>query len=193
MTTETVITIRTERTPNPNSLKYNVGKVLIPGGSANFPTAESAGRSPLAKRMYSVAGVTGVFIGSDFITITKEEGLEWSAINAGLGPQLEQFFEGAEPVLDAVQHAPHVKEIGSETADPELVKNIKQVLDEKVRPAVMQDGGDITYRGIENGIVYLEMQGSCSGCPSSSATLKSGIENMLKHYFPDAIQEVRAI
>lgn len=193
MTTETVITIRTERTPNPNSLKYNVGKVLIPGGSANFPTPESAGRSPLAKRMYSVKGVTGVFIGSDFITITKEEGIDWPTINAGLGPQLEQFFEGAEPVLDAVQHATHVKEIGSETADPEFVKNIKQVLDEKVRPAVAQDGGDITYRGFENGIVYLEMQGSCSGCPSSSATLKSGIENMLKHYFPDQVQEVRAI
>lgn len=191
--TETVITIRTERTPNPNSLKYNVGKVLIPGGSANFPTKDSAARSPLAKRMYSVDGVTGVFIGSDFITITKAEELEWSTINAGLGPQLEQFFEGAEPVLEATHHATHVKEIGSETADPELVKNIKQVLDEKVRPAVMQDGGDITYRGIENGIVYLEMQGSCSGCPSSSATLKSGIENMLKHYFPNDIHEVRAI
>ena len=191
--TETVITIRTERTPNPNSLKYNVGKVLIPGGSANFPTKDSATRSPLAKRMYSVDGVTGVFIGSDFITITKAEEVEWSAINAGLGPQLEEFFEGAEPVLEATHHSTHIKEIGSETADPELVKNIKQVLDEKVRPAVMQDGGDITYRGIENGIVYLEMQGSCSGCPSSSATLKSGIENMLKHYFPNDIQEVRAI
>lgn len=187
------MTIRTERTPNPNSLKYNVGKVLIPGGSANFPTVDSAARSPLARRMYSVAGVTGVFIGSDFITITKTEDLDWPAINAGLAPQLEAFFEGAESVLDTVEHATHIKEIGSDTADPEVVTNIKQVLDEKVRPAVAQDGGDITYRGFENGIVYLEMQGSCSGCPSSAATLKNGIENMLKHYFPTQVQEVRAI
>lgn len=188
---EAVMTVRTERTPNPNSLKYNLGKTLIPGGSANFPTAESAGRSPLASRLFGVEGVVGVFIGPDFITITKQEELAWGDINGGVAPALEAFFDSGEPVLKGVKVAED-KEIGAETADPEMVSKIKQLLDEKVRPAVAQDGGDITYRGFENGIVYLEMQGSCSGCPSSSATLKLGIENMLKQALPE-VEEVRAI
>ena len=190
---ETVITIRTEKTPNPNSMKYHVGKLLIPGGSANFPTAASAARSPLARRLFTVPEVAAVFIGADFITVTKVEDAAWATVNAGLAPQLEGFFESAEPVLEAVAHAPGVVEIGAEVNDPAFIKQLKQVLDEKVRPAVAQDGGDITFRGFDNGIVYLEMQGSCSGCPSSSATLKGGIENMLKHYFPDQVTEVKAI
>lgn len=192
MSTENVMTVRTERTPNPNSLKYNLGKVLLPGASANFPTSASAGRSPLAERLFSVPGVVSVFIGSDFITITKDEAKSWGDINGGIAPALEGFFESGEPVLKGAKTAETVAEIGASTADPELVARIKQLLDEKVKPAVAQDGGDITYRGFENGIVYLEMQGSCSGCPSSSATLKSGIETMLRHYCPE-VAEVRAI
>lgn len=189
--TEQVLTVRTERTPNPNSLKYNLGRVLLPGSSANFPTAESAQRSPLAQRLFAVAGICGVFVGPEFITLTKADDVEWNTVNMGVAPALEAFFESGEPVLQG--KAPVAdKEIGAETADPAVVEQIKQLLDEKIRPAVAQDGGDITYRGFENGIVYLEMQGACSGCPSSTATLKMGIESMLRQHIPE-IEEVRAI
>tara|TARA_R110000868_G_C10967898_1_gene769302 strand:+ start:2626 stop:3201 length:576 start_codon:yes stop_codon:yes gene_type:complete len=182
---EAVMTIRTERTPNPNSLKYNLGRVLIPGGSANFPTVESCEtRSPLAKRLFVVKGVSGVYIGSDFVTITKDEDANWQDINAELAPALEEFFESGDSALTGSAPAEE-QEIGAETADPELVARIKQLIEEKVRPAVAQDGGDICYRGFENGIVYLEMKGACSGCPSSSITLKQGVEGMLTHYCPE--------
>lgn len=190
---EDILTIRTERTPNPNSLKYQVGKLLIPGGSANFPTAESAAaRSPLARRIFTVPGVLGVFIGSDFFTITREEGVSWGDINAQLAPALEAFFESGEGVLQG--KAPADKPMVGDTAtSPELVAQIQHLLDEKIRPAVAQDGGDIIYRGFENGTVFLEMHGACSGCPSSTATLKAGIETMLRQYLPDVIQDVQAI
>jgi len=191
MTDET-LTIRTEATPNPNSLKYVVGKLLIPGGSANFPTAETAHRSPLAQALFAVDGVEGVFIGSDFFTISRTEGLSWEELNTGLAPALEQFFESGQPVLTGKAPAPD-KEIGAETADPELVGKIKELIDTQVRPAVAQDGGDIIYRGYEEGIVYLEMHGACSGCPSSTVTLHSGIETLLKHNLPEAVQEVRTV
>lgn len=188
-----VLTIRTEATPNPNSLKYNVGRLLIPGGSANFPTAESAAsRSPLARRMFALDGVEGVFIGSDFFTVTRREGVTWGDINALLAPALEAFFDAGEPVLTgkAPADAPMLGDVG---ADPALVERIKQLLDEKVRPAVMQDGGDIVYRGYENGVVFLEMHGACSNCPSSTATLKVGIETMLRQELPEAVREVQAV
>lgn len=187
-----VLTVRTERTPNPNSLKYHIGRVLIPGGSASFPTPETAQRSPLATRLFEVEGVIGVFIGSDFITITRDdESRAWQDVNAGVAPALEAFFEAGEQVLTA-QAPKEVQEIGADTVDPALAERIKELLDEKVRPAVAQDGGDIVYRGFEEGVVYLEMRGSCSGCPSSTMTLKQGIETMLKHYCPE-VGEVRAI
>lgn len=190
---EDILTIRTERTPNPNSLKYKVGKMLIPGGSANFPTAESAAvRSPMARRVFGVKGVLGVFIGSDFFTVTREEGVAWGDINAELAPALEAFFESGEPVLQG--KAPADKPmLGDVSTSPELVARINQLLDEKIRPAVAQDGGDIIYRGFENGIVYLEMHGACSSCPSSTATLKAGVETMLRQHLPDVVQEVQAI
>ena len=188
---DNVLTVRTERTPNPNSLKYNLGRVLLPGSSANFPTAESAGRSPLAERMFKVAGVEGVFIGSDFITLTKAEDSTWQDVNVGVAPALEEFFESGENVL----HSTAVAEdqlIGAETADPAILEKLQKLVDERVRPTVAQDGGDITFRGFENGVVFLEMKGACSGCPSSTITLKSGVENLLKHYVPEVL-EVRAI
>lgn len=198
MSEEQVLTVRTERTPNPNSLKYHLGMTLIPGGNANFPTAETAQRSPLATRLFAVEGVAGVFIGSDFVTITRsgaegeEGGISWTDINAGIAPALEAFLESGEPVLQGKAPAP-TKEIGEGEEDPEIIAQIKTLLDERVRPAVAQDGGDIIYRGYQKGIVYLEMHGACSGCPSSTLTLKSGIENMLKHQLPDAVKEVQAI
>lgn len=191
--TEDVMTIRTERTPNPNSLKYKLGKLILPGGSANFPTAESADRSPMAKRLFAVSGVNGVFIGSDFFTITKGEEFLWPAINEGIAPALEEFFESGDPVLKGAPVAPKLENIGDGDAAPETIEKIKQLIDEQVRPAVAQDGGDIVYRGYDSGIVYLEMHGACSGCPSSSVTLKQGIETMLMHHLPDEVKEVRAI
>lgn len=191
--TDDVLTIRTERTPNPNSLKYQVGRLLIPGGSANFPTAESAGeRSPLANRIFKVPGVKGVFIGSDFFTINREEGKAWQDINAELAPALEAFFESGDAVLTAKQ-APDLPMIEGADADPELAEKIQQLLDDKIRPAVAQDGGDLVYRGFKDGTVYLEMHGSCASCPSSTATLKIGVETMLKQYLPEKVFAVEAI
>lgn len=190
---EDVLTIRTEKTPNPNSLKYVVGKVLIPGGSANFPTAESAAeRSPLARRIFGVPGVTGVFIGSDFFTVSRQEGVAWSDINAQLAPALEAFFESGEAVLTA-KALPERPMLGDGGTDPALAAEIQRLLDEKIRPAVAQDGGDIIYRGFQNGTVYLEMHGACSSCPSSTATLKVGVETMLRQYLPDQVQSVEAV
>lgn len=190
---EDILTIRTERTPNPNSLKYKVGKLLIPGGSANFPTKESAEtRSPMARRIFAIPGVLGVFIGSDFFTVTREEGIAWGDINTELAPALEQFFESGDPVLQGKAPAdkPMLGDVGT---SPELVARINELLDEKVRPAVAQDGGDIIYRGFENGTVFLEMHGACSSCPSSTATLKAGVETMLRQYLPNEVHEVQAI
>ena len=187
------MTIRTERTPNPQSLKYNVGRLLIPGGSANFPTPESAEtRSPLARRLYRAKGVVGVFIGADFFTITRQEGLAWEEINQALIPVLEEFFASGDPVLQGAKPA-DVPLLGDISTDPALLAQIQELLDSKVRPAVAQDGGDIVFRGYENGVVFLEMHGACSSCPSSTATLKAGVETMLRQHLPEAVREVQAI
>lgn len=190
---EEVLTIRTEKTPNPNSLKYLVGKVLLPGASANFPSPESATeRSPLATRIFTVPGVTGVFIGSDFFTVSRQEGTSWGEINEHLAPALEAFFESGDPVLTA-KAEPLRPMLGDAGTDPALIEKIQHLLDTEVRPAVMQDGGDIIYRGFSAGVVYLEMHGACASCPSSTATLKAGVETMLRHHLPDHITEVQAV
>jgi Fe-S cluster biogenesis protein NfuA len=184
--------IQTEATPNPATLKFLPGReVLGEGHVADFPNAEAAGRSPLALRLFAVDGVTGVFFGSDFITVTKAGG-EWQHLKpALLGAIMEHFTAGA-PVLygamgaEASAHAEH------EGDDAEIVREIKEVLDTRIRPAVAQDGGDITFQGFEDGVVYLNMQGSCAGCPSSTVTLKRGVESTLKHYVPE-VTEVRAV
>lgn len=186
-----ILTVRTERTPNPNSLKYNLGRILLPGGSANFPTKESAERSPLAKRLFLVEGVVSVFLGSDFITLTKGAEVLWEDINASVAPCLEDFFESGDAVLNGEDP---VKEqlIGAESEDPKVLEKLSDIIDERVRPAVAQDGGDIVFRGFLEGVVFLEMKGACSGCPSATITLKEGVENMLKHYLPE-VKEVRAL
>ncbi len=188
--------IETKSTPNPNSLKYLLGITLIPGGSANFPTPESAaGRSPLASRLFAVEDVTGVFIGSDFFTITRREGATWQGINSGLEVALEQFFESGDSVLTARSEAskPLPPTVGDDGTDPALVAKIEELLDTKIRPAVAQDGGDIVYRGFSNGTVYLELHGACSTCPSSTATLKAGVETMLRSHLPDDVVNVEAL
>jgi len=182
--------IQTETTPNPATLKFIPGRVVLADGSEDFRSADEAGRSPLAEKLFAIEGVTGVFFGHDFVTITKS-GAEWPHLKpAILGVIMEHFMSGA-PVMGAHQDA--AQEAGEEFFDPadaQTVATIKELLDTRVRPAVANDGGDITFKGFRDGIVYLTMKGACSGCPSSTATLRHGIQNLLRHFLPD-VQEVR--
>ncbi|GAB4186379.1 MAG: NifU family protein [Thalassobaculales bacterium] len=179
--------IQTEQTPNPATLKFIPGKVVLEQGSADFPSPESAARSPLAERLFQVDGVAAVFLGSDFVTVTKHPDREWYLMKpAVLGVIMEHFTAGRPTLLAGDAAAEAAEE------DDEVVRTIKELLDTRVRPAVAQDGGDIVFHGFEEGVVYLHMQGSCAGCPSSTATLKMGIENMLRHYVPEVL-EVRAV
>lgn len=182
--------IQTETTPNPATLKFLPGQQVLDTGTADFPSAESAGTSPLAARIFATGDVTGVFFGTDFITVTKAEAAQWDHIKpAILGAIMEHYQSGA-PALEGAQtgsgHAEHSGE------DAEIVTQIKELLDTRVRPAVAQDGGDITFHGFERGVVYLHMQGACAGCPSSTLTLKMGIENLLRHFIPE-VTEVRPV
>ncbi len=183
--------IQTESTPNPATLKFLPGQTVLDIGTADFPSVEAAATSPLAARIFGVAGVTGVFFGTDFVTVTKADDTDWSHIKpAILGAIMEHYQSGAA-IMDgearaAGGHAEHTGE------DSEIVAQIKELLDTRVRPAVAQDGGDITFHGFDRGIVYLHMQGACAGCPSSTLTLKMGIENLLRHYIPE-VTEVRPV
>ncbi len=179
--------IQTEPTPNPATLKFLPGRAVMESGTANFTAAAEAGRSPLAERLFGLEGVTGVFLGADFITVSKDPGLDWLQLKPTVLGAIMEHFTAGQPVV--LSDAP-VAEGGED--DDELVTQIKELLETRVRPAVAQDGGDIIFQRYEDGVVYLHMQGSCSGCPSSTATLKAGIENMLRHYVPE-VQEVRAI
>ncbi|MEZ5684968.1 MAG: NifU family protein [Paracoccaceae bacterium] len=183
--------IQTETTPNPATLKFLPGQTVLEAGTADFPSAEAAAKSPLAARIFAVPGVTGVFFGADFVTVTKAAATEWDhAKPAILGAIMEHFQSGA-PVLEGEAPASggHASHDGPDAA---IVAQIKELLDTRVRPAVAQDGGDITFHGFERGVVYLHMQGACAGCPSSTLTLKMGIENLLRHYIPE-VTEVRAV
>ncbi len=180
--------IQTEATPNPATLKFLPGRIVMPAGTADFPSVESTQRSPLAQSLFGITGVTGVFFGSDFVTVTKDGEQDWHVMKpAVLGAIMEHFTAG-KPIM--IEGAPAAASVDGE--DDDIVVQIKELLDTRVRPAVAQDGGDIVFHSFQEGIVYLHMQGSCSGCPSSSATLKSGIENMLRHYIPEVV-EVRAV
>jgi len=183
--------IQTESTPNPATLKFLPGQTVLEAGTADFPSAEAAEKSPLAKRIFAVNGVTGVFFGNDFVTVTKQDGIDWDHIKpAILGAVMEHYQSGA-PVMDgASDSASGHAEFSGE--DAEIVTQIKELLDSRVRPAVAQDGGDITFHGFDRGVVYLHMQGACAGCPSSTLTLKMGIENLLRHYIPEVV-EVRPV
>jgi Fe-S cluster biogenesis protein NfuA len=182
--------IQTEATPNPATLKFLPGRIVMPAGTADFPNADSAGRSPLAQALFAVDGVSGVFFGSDFVTVTKGGDQEWHVMKpAVLGAIMEHFTAGKPIMLEGATPAAGA---GAEGEDSDIVAQIKELLDTRVRPAVAQDGGDIVFHSFDEGVVYLHMQGSCSGCPSSTATLKSGIENMLRHYVPEVV-EVRAV
>jgi Fe-S cluster biogenesis protein NfuA len=186
--------IQTESTPNPATLKFLPGKVVLSSGTADFRDATAArAASPLAGRLFDIPGVTGVFFGFDFITVTKSDP-EWQHLKpAILGTIMEHFMSGAPVMADAGASADGDDESEFyDSADSEIVSTIKELLDTRVRPAVAQDGGDITFRGYENGTVFLNMKGACSGCPSSTATLKHGIQNLLRHFVPE-VQQVEQV
>lgn len=181
--------IQTEETPNPATLKFLPGRQVMESGTAEFKAEDEAGRSPLAQALFQVDGVTGVFLGYDFISVSKRDGKEWYLMKPGvLGVIMEHFVAGRPTIVDEAGSAAVTEAVGE---DSEIVSQIKELLDTRVRPAVAMDGGDITFQGFEDGVVTLQMQGACSGCPSSTATLKMGIENMLRHYIPE-VREVRA-
>ncbi|MEM1272994.1 MAG: NifU family protein [Pseudomonadota bacterium] len=183
--------IQTESTPNPATLKFLPGQAVLDAGTADFPSQEAAANSPLAARLFAVDGVTGVFFGTDFVTVTKEDGNDWDHLRpALLGAIMEHFQSGAPVISDGAEAASGHAEHDGE--DAEVVGQIKELLDTRVRPAVAQDGGDITFHGFDRGVVYLHMQGACAGCPSSTLTLKMGIENLLRHYIPEVL-EVRPV
>ena len=183
--------IQTESTPNPATLKFLPGQTVLEMGTADFPSAETADKSPLATRVFAVDGVTGVFFGTDFVTVTKDDAVDWDHIKPSVLGGIMEHFQSGQPVLagEAAAASGHAEHTGE---DGEIVDQIKELLDTRVRPAVAQDGGDIVFHGFDRGIVYLHMQGACAGCPSSTLTLKMGIENLLRHYIPEVL-EVRPV
>jgi Fe-S cluster biogenesis protein NfuA len=183
--------IETEQTPNPATLKFLPGRAVMASGTADFTDSAKAERSPLAARLFQVEGVTGVFLGSDFVTVTKAEGKTWQVMKPAVLGVIMEHFAANRPVMVAEGPAESVTAAAAGDED-EITSQIRELIETRVRPAVAQDGGDIVFQGFEDGIVYLHMQGSCAGCPSSTATLKMGIENMLKHYVPEVV-EVRQI
>lgn len=178
--------IETEATPNPATLKFLPGQdVMGTRGTADFISPDGAARSPLAERLFGLEGVARVFLGADFVTVTKTEAIDWQALKPQvLGAVMEHYMAGRPVVLEAEGEAALED---SDPADAEIVAQIKELLDTRVRPAVAGDGGDIVFRGFRDGIVRLHLQGACSGCPSSRATLKHGVENMLRHYVPEVV------
>ena len=182
--------IQTEQTPNPASLKFLPGRVVLDSGTANFPAPETAERSPLARRLFELDGVTGVFLGHDFVTVTKAGEADWYALKPSILGVIMDVYTRGEQVMEA--DAAATPDSTASDEDDEIVGQIKELIDTRVRPAVAQDGGDIVFEGFRDGIVYLHMHGACSGCPSSTATLRAGIENMLRHYIPE-VSEVRSV
>ena len=182
--------IQTESTPNPATLKFLPGQTVLETGTADFPSSDTADASPLARRIFAVEGVEGVFLGNDFVTVTKGEATEWDHIKPAILGAVMEHYQSGQPAIEGEQAASGHAEHSGE--DAEIVGQIKELLDTRVRPAVAQDGGDITFHGFDRGIVYLHMQGACAGCPSSTLTLKMGIENLLRHYIPEVV-EVRPV
>ena len=182
--------IQTEATPNPATMKFLPGRAVLESGTLDMPTREAAAQSPLAERLFDIPNVAGVFFGSDFISVTKTDG-EWQQLKpAILGAIMEHFMSGA-PILAAEAQAAAEDEFFDE-GDAETVATIKDLIETRVRPAVAGDGGDITFKGYKEGVVYLTMKGACAGCPSSTATLQHGIQNLLQHFVPD-VTEVRPV
>ncbi|GFM29906.1 NifU family protein [Novosphingobium sp. PY1] len=189
--------IETETTPNPATLKFLPGRQVMTGGTREFTSPEDAGASPLAEALFDLGDVTGVFFGQEFISVTAAPGVEWPGLKPQVVSILLDHFVSEAPLFvggdaSGIAVPPDADEdFGDDPADADIVAQIKDLIETRVRPAVANDGGDIIYRGYREGVVYLAMQGACSGCPSSTATLKHGIESLLKHYVPE-VSEVRA-
>jgi Fe-S cluster biogenesis protein NfuA len=179
--------IQTEQTPNPATLKFLPGVAVMPSGTANFTNPQDVSRSPLAERLFTLPEVAGVFLATDFITVTKAGDSDWFHLKPAVLAAIMEHFTTGQPVVTGAAEA-----AAADPEEDEVVSAIKELLETRVRPAVAQDGGDIIFEDFADGVVYLHMQGSCSGCPSSTATLKAGIENMLRHYIPEVL-EVRAV
>ena len=184
--------IQTEATPNPATLKFLPGRAVLEAGTLDMPNKQAAAQSPLAERLFDIPNVGGVFFGSDFISVTKSDG-EWQQIKpAILGAIMEHYMSGAPLVAAGAQPAASADDEFFDAKDADTVATIKDLIETRVRPAVAGDGGDITFKGYKEGIVFLQMKGACSGCPSSTATLQHGIQNLLKHFVPDVV-EVRPV
>ena len=183
--------IQTEATPNPATLKFIPGRTVLDGGTMEFRDAGTAAQSPLAEKLFGIKGVTGVFYGSDFVAVTKDAS-EWQHLKpAILGAIMEHYMSGAPLLADGSAGSDEAADEADEffnEADAETVATIKDLIETRVRPAVANDGGDITFRGFKDGIVYLNMKGACAGCPSSTATLQHGIQNLLRHFVPDVVE-----
>jgi len=192
-----IMYIETETTPNPATLKFLPGQEVMPAGTREFTNEDEAAASPLADALFTLGDVTGVLFGRDFVSVTAAPGVEWSQLKPQVVAMLLDHFVSGAPLFaggDASGIAVPGEDadaIGDDPADADIVAQIKDLIETRVRPAVANDGGDIIYRGFREGVVYLQMQGACSGCPSSTATLRHGIENLLKHYVPE-VSEVRA-
>ena len=189
--------IETELTPNPATLKFLPGLMVMDSGTRDFADPEEAEASPLAMALFSLGDVVGVFFGRDFISVTLGPGSEWKHLKGEVLAILLDHFSSQAPLFAAGSAAgitipDDSLETGDDPADADIITQIKELIETRVRPAVARDGGDIVYRGFRQGTVYLAMQGACSGCPSSAATLKNGIETLLKHYVPE-VSEVRAV
>jgi len=192
--------IETEQTPNPATLKFLPGRAVMTAGTRDFASPEEAGASPLAQALFDLGDVTGVFFGRDFVSVTAAPGVAWSDLRTDVISILLDHFSADMPLF----HAASAQDIhvpaedaggplpGDDPEDADVIAQIRELIDTRVRPAVANDGGDIIYRGFDKGTVYLQMQGACSGCPSSTMTLKNGIEQLLKHYVPE-VSEVRAV
>jgi Fe-S cluster biogenesis protein NfuA len=178
-----MINIQTERTPNPATLKFIPGCTVMASGTANYASADMATDAPLALRLFGIEGVNGVFLGADFISVAKSEAVDWKVLEQPVADGIAAHFEAGQPVVIA-----RVENGVDENDDEEVVVRIKELLDTRIRPSVALDGGDIVYQGFERGVVYLSLRGACIGCPSSTATLKVGVENLLKHYVPDVLR-----
>ena len=193
---QSIMFIETELTPNPATIKFLPGEPVMTSGTRDFPDEVSAAASPLAAALFDLGDVTGVFYGRDFVSVTAGEGVDWNQLKPQVVAMLlDHFITGtplfAGPDASAIVVPADDEQFADDPADAEVIDQIKELIEARVRPAVANDGGDIVYRGFRDGVVFLTMQGACAGCPSSSATLKHGIESLLKHYVPEVL-EVRA-
>jgi Fe-S cluster biogenesis protein NfuA len=186
--------IQTEETPNPATMKFLPGRDVMGSGTLDITSPVEATQSPLAQSLFGIDGVRGIFLGKDFITVTKSDGKNWAAMKPPVLTAIMEHFTADRPVVTVAQNTANAASVPAteNVADSEIITKIRDLLDHKIRPAVAQDGGDITFQSYEDGVVYLNLKGSCAGCPSSSMTLKAGVENMLRHYVPE-VREVRQV